>query len=66
LHPRCPYVQPTRCRDEVPPLRPLRTGHEVACHWAEEIQAGKFTPHELAPVFDPGVDAELVEEPPPV
>jgi oligopeptide/dipeptide ABC transporter ATP-binding protein len=45
LHTRCPYVQPTRCRDEVPPLRPLTpTGHSVACHWAEEIQAGTIRP----------------------
>ena len=27
FHTRCPYVQPTRCRDEVPPLRPLLDGH---------------------------------------
>jgi peptide/nickel transport system ATP-binding protein len=66
FHTRCPYVQPTRCRDEVPPLRPLRTGHEVACHWAEEIQDGQIKPHEVAPVFDPGLTVEAVPEPPPV
>src|SRR5205807_2422767 len=38
FHTPCPYVQPTRCREEVPPLRQLATGHEVACHWAEEIK----------------------------
>src|SRR5256886_13797332 len=37
FHTRCPYVQPTRCRDEVPPLRTLGSGHRVACHWAEQI-----------------------------
>ena len=26
FHTRCPYVQPTRCRDEVPPLRALAAG----------------------------------------
>jgi peptide/nickel transport system ATP-binding protein len=66
FHTRCPYVQPTRCRTEVPPLRPLRTGHEVACHWAEDIQAGKIQPHEVEPVFDPGLAVEAVPEPPPV
>jgi peptide/nickel transport system ATP-binding protein len=36
FHTRCPYVQPTRCRDEVPPLRPFGDSeHLVACHWAE-------------------------------
>ncbi len=37
FHTRCPFVRPTRCHDEVPALRELRTGHQVACHWAEEI-----------------------------
>jgi oligopeptide transport system ATP-binding protein len=45
FHTRCPYVQRTRCRDEVPGLRPLgETGHLVACHWAEQIHAGEITP----------------------
>jgi peptide/nickel transport system ATP-binding protein len=65
FHTRCPYVQPTRCRDEVPPLRTLATGHEVACHWAEEIKAGEIKRHEVAPVFDPGI-VEPAAEPPPV
>jgi peptide/nickel transport system ATP-binding protein len=65
FHTRCPYVQPTRCRDEVPPLRTLATGHEVACHWAEEIRADEIKRHEVAPVFDPGI-VEPAAEPPPV
>ena len=65
FHTRCPYVQPTRCRDEVPRLRKLASGHEVACHWAEDIREGRITPHEVEPVFDPGVP-EPVPEPPPV
>jgi peptide/nickel transport system ATP-binding protein len=65
FHTRCPYVQPTRCRDEVPRLRKLASGHEVACHWAEDIRDGRITPHEVEPVFDPGVP-EPVPEPPPV
>ncbi len=65
FHTRCPYVQPTRCRDEVPPLRTLAAGHTVACHWAEEIEAGRFAPREREAVFEPG-PAEPVPEPPPV
>ena len=55
FHTRCPYVQPTRCREEVPQLRRLGTGHEVACHWAEDIHDGRITPHAVEPVFDPGL-----------
>jgi peptide/nickel transport system ATP-binding protein len=65
FHTRCPFVQPTRCRDEVPPLRKLEPGHSVACHWAEEIRACRFRPHEVEPVFDPGI-VPPAEEPPPV
>jgi peptide/nickel transport system ATP-binding protein len=55
FHTRCPYVQPTRCRDEEPPLRRLRDGHTVACHWAERIRAGEISPKE--------VEAQIVEGP---
>jgi peptide/nickel transport system ATP-binding protein len=65
FHTRCPYVQPTRCREEVPVLRELSRGHTVACHWAEEIKSGRIQPKEIEPVFDPGVVAP-VEGPPPV
>jgi peptide/nickel transport system ATP-binding protein len=65
FHTRCPYVQPTRCTTEVPPLRKLGEGHLVACHWAEEIKAGRIEPHEIEPIFDPGL-VEAAEEPPPV
>src|ERR671931_2506870 len=66
FHTRCPYVQPTRCRTEVPPLRQLANGHEVACHWAEEINAGRITRHEIEPVFDAGAALPSVPQPPPV
>jgi hypothetical protein len=36
-------VQPTRCSDEEPALRPLE-GHVVACHYAEDIKAGLIQP----------------------
>src|SRR5262245_45266436 len=67
FHTRCPFVQPTRCREEVPPVRRLSTGHEVACHWAEDIQEGRFKPREreLVVVEQP-VDLAPSEEPPPV
>jgi oligopeptide transport system ATP-binding protein len=32
---------PERCVTEDPMLRPLATGHEVACHFAEEIESGR-------------------------
>ncbi|WP_460040687.1 ABC transporter ATP-binding protein [Thermaerobacter litoralis] len=32
FHPRCPFAQP-RCREEMPVLRPLASGHHVACHY---------------------------------
>jgi len=65
FHTRCPYVQPTRCRDDEPPLRHLAPGHVVACHWAEDIKAGKIEPHRIDPVFIPP-EAEPAWEPPPV
>jgi peptide/nickel transport system ATP-binding protein len=43
FHTRCPFVQPVRCVDEEPLLRSV-AGHEVACHFAEEIRAGRITP----------------------
>jgi peptide/nickel transport system ATP-binding protein len=49
FHTRCPYIQPTRCEDEVPPLRVLESGHSVACHWAERIRAGEIQPREREP-----------------
>jgi oligopeptide/dipeptide ABC transporter ATP-binding protein len=49
FHTRCPYVQPTRCREEDPPLRELSRGHVVKCHWAEEIKEGKIKPHRVEP-----------------
>jgi peptide/nickel transport system ATP-binding protein len=53
FHTRCPYVQPTRCRDDEPELRPLE-GHLVKCHWAEEIKAGELQPQQREAIFEPG------------
>jgi oligopeptide/dipeptide ABC transporter ATP-binding protein len=45
FHTRCPFVQPTRCADEEPMLREVQ-GHTVACHYAEDVKAGRIVPHE--------------------
>jgi peptide/nickel transport system ATP-binding protein len=63
FHTRCPFVQPTRCRDDEPPLRKLESGHWVACHWAEDIRAGAILPTEVEPVFEEAA-APAVSEPP--
>jgi peptide/nickel transport system ATP-binding protein len=52
FHTRCPFVQPTRCRDETPPLREV-DGHLVACHWAERIKAGELLPQRVEAIFEP-------------
>ena len=54
FHTRCPYVQDTLCRDEMPPLRELAPGHLVACHWAEQIRSGVLEPKQrLAEIVQP-------------
>ncbi|MBA3380519.1 MAG: ATP-binding cassette domain-containing protein [Actinobacteria bacterium] len=47
FHTRCPFVQPTRCAEDEPLLRSL-DGHFVACHYAEDIKAGRIVPHSSA------------------
>jgi peptide/nickel transport system ATP-binding protein len=59
FHTRCPWRQATRCHDERPELREITApgvspGHRVACHWAEDILAGRISAH--------SVKAELIEE----
>jgi peptide/nickel transport system ATP-binding protein len=48
FHTRCPFVQPTRCADEVPVLRELAPAHTVSCHWAEQIHDGRITASQRA------------------
>ncbi len=62
FHTRCPFVQPTLCRDEEPELRPLE-GHLVKCHFAEEIKAGRIKPQQREAVFEPGAQAPPDEPP---
>jgi len=61
FHTRCPWRQETRCDTERPVLRELGAGHRVACHWAEDIQAGRITPHEVEPelVTEQAADAAV-------
>ena len=45
FHTRCPFVQETRCADEEPLLRQVG-GHLVACHFAEDVKAGRIRPRQ--------------------
>jgi peptide/nickel transport system ATP-binding protein len=54
FHTRCPWRQETRCDTERPMLREIDPGHRVACHYAEDIRAGRIRQH--------AVEAELVRE----
>lgn len=70
FHTRCPWAQPTRCADERPALREVLGGHRVACHFAEEIAAGRIRPHEVEPELvrpddggAPGDTGELIPTP---
>ena len=40
FHPRCRYAV-EQCSQEEPQLRKIRPNHQVACHLAEELRAGK-------------------------
>jgi peptide/nickel transport system ATP-binding protein len=49
FHTRCPFRQQSRCDTELPLLREIAPGHQVACHYAEEIASGEIRPHEITP-----------------
>ncbi|WP_425308500.1 oligopeptide/dipeptide ABC transporter ATP-binding protein [Ammonicoccus fulvus] len=55
FHTRCPWKPSDRCSTEVPELREVAPGHRVACHFAEEILAGRVKPDEDA-VIEAKVD----------
>lgn len=67
FHTRCPWRQETRCDTERPELRTVQIegvpgSHRVACHFAEQIQAGEITPHEVTPeaaATDSGSDVDI-------
>ncbi|HEX4362470.1 MAG TPA: oligopeptide/dipeptide ABC transporter ATP-binding protein [Pseudonocardia sp.] len=75
FHTRCPWRQPTRCDDERPELRLLPAGggngtggggageHRVACHYAEQIDAGLLRPHDVSPEVVP--EAAVIGAAPP-
>jgi peptide/nickel transport system ATP-binding protein len=63
FHTRCPYIQPTRCTEDVPPLRKLSDGHVVACHWAEDIKAGRIQPKQRETVFEQPLPTPIEELP---
>jgi peptide/nickel transport system ATP-binding protein len=53
FHTRCPFVQPTRCAEEEPVLRSIE-GHKVACHYAEDVKAGRIKPRTRPALLEPG------------
>ena len=68
FHTRCPWRQETRCDTERPELRVvdlpgMPTGHRVACHFAEEIERGEISPHEVAPVLVAPDDDGMTDDP---
>ncbi|GGS17424.1 MULTISPECIES: ABC transporter ATP-binding protein [Actinokineospora] len=63
FHTRCPWRQETRCDTERPQLREINAGHRVACHWAEDIAAGRIARHEVRPVYEPP-DADVIPDVP--
>ncbi len=63
FHTRCPYVQPSRCREDEPAIRKIEGGHLVACHWAEDIRAGRIEPHEVEAVFEEQLPVAAYEPP---
>jgi len=68
FHTRCPWRQEERCDTERPQLRVVEidgvpSSHRVACHYAEQIQAGEIQRHEVSPT---AIDPAAVEDVPDV
>ena len=49
FHTRCPFRQETLCDTDPPELLAITPGHQVACHWVNEIAAGEIEPHQVRP-----------------
>ncbi|WP_435830670.1 ABC transporter ATP-binding protein [Polymorphospora rubra] len=62
FHTRCPWRQASRCDSERPVLRELASGHRVACHFAEDIEAGKIQPRADV-VVDAPAPVKVAERP---
>ncbi|WP_028473108.1 ABC transporter ATP-binding protein [Nocardioides alkalitolerans] len=68
FHTRCPFRQETRCDTDRPELRLVDVtgagaGHRVACHFAEDIEAGRITPHEVTPEEAAGEPTDPAPDP---
>jgi oligopeptide/dipeptide ABC transporter ATP-binding protein len=63
FHPRCPLAI-ARCRTEVPLIRTVGPGHEVACHRAEEVLAGAEMARHLPGRETAGEPGRSAGEPP--
>lgn len=37
FHPRCPFSDGKRCREEIPEIREITPGHTVSCHYADDL-----------------------------
>ena len=55
FHTRCPYVQPTRCKTDVPALRKLATATSSPATGPSRSRPAGSSRHEIAAVFDPGI-----------
>ena len=45
FHPRCPYAKEI-CKQQAPEFREVGTGHQVACHFANELQLNGVVKYE--------------------
>ncbi|MDN5768613.1 MAG: hypothetical protein L0H96_20680, partial [Humibacillus sp.] len=68
FHTRCPWKQETRCDTERPQLRTVvlngvPDSHRVACHFAEQIDSGEISSHQVTAVsVNVSHDAEYPDE----
>ncbi len=46
FHPRCPFAT-EECGRDMPEMREIIPGHQVRCHWAEQILEGKMERHSV-------------------
>ncbi|WP_019813854.1 ABC transporter ATP-binding protein [Saccharomonospora saliphila] len=60
FHTRCPWRQETLCDTERPELREVGDGQRVACHYAEDILAGRLSPASGAVSVPPEVGGDGV------
>ena len=56
FHTRCTYAQ-AKCSQETPALRPAGAGHQVACHFFEQVEV----PRELTSLAGSGITGKFAE-----